>query len=137
MNRFLRVAAVITVLFTGLTVGSTPALAQAGVPTQDTPAKTAGVDGKWHFVLDTEGGDRPVECEFTVDSNGKVTGSFGTAAVAGTYLNKKLDLAFQFTSDEANETGQMAIKGTLDDTGKLTGNWQFSSYDGSFAATRP
>ena len=143
MKKLLALAAAITVSLTGLAAtnaqAQTPAAAaQAATqtPAQESPAKATGVDGKWHFVLDTEGGDRPVECEFTVDANGKVTGTFGKAAVAGTYFNKKLDLAFDFVSDEANETAQMVIKGVLDDTGKLTGNWQFSSYDGPFAATR-
>lgn len=142
MKKLLAVATVATILLAGLTVANAqaPAPAQppapAQHPAQDTPAKAASIEGKWHFVLDTEGGDRPVDCEFAVDSNGKVTGTFGKAAVAGTYFNKKLDLAFEFVSDEANETAQMSIKGTLDDTGKLSGSWQFSTYDGPFAATR-
>jgi hypothetical protein len=141
MKKFLVLATVITIFATGFAMGSTAADAQTPAPAtaavQDSPAKTTGVDGKWHFVLDTEGGDRPVEVELAIDSNGKVTGTFGKAAVAGTYFNRKLDLAFEFTSEEANETAQMMIKGILDDTGKLTGNWQFSDYDGPFAATRP
>jgi len=135
MKKFIAALAVITALTTGLTIAR--AQAPAPPPAQDTPAKASGVAGKWHFVLDTEGGDRELDAEFTVDSNGKVTGTFGKSAVAGTYLNGKLDLAFQFTSEEVGMTDQMALVGKLDDTAALTGNWQFSTYDGTFKATRP
>jgi len=45
-------------------------------------AQNSGIDGKWHFVLDTPGGDREMEADFAVDGDGKVTGKFGDTAVA-------------------------------------------------------
>jgi hypothetical protein len=126
VKRFLAVAAVMVGLVTGL------AMAQA----QDNAA-SSGINGKWHFVLDTSGGDREIEAQFTVDADGKVTGTFGKDNAVGTFKDGKMDLGFQMTSEEAGETAQMKILGKLDDQGKLTGNWQFSSYDGSFKATRP
>src|SRR5450432_4367425 len=71
------------------------------------------VTGKWHFVLDTPGGDRDVEAEFIVN-DGKVTGKWGPADVAGTYADGKLTLAFPFTSEEAGDTATMKITGKLD-----------------------
>jgi hypothetical protein len=94
-----------------------------------------GVTGRWHFVLDTPGGDREVDAEFVV-ADGKVTGKWGTTDIAGTYADGKLALAFPFTSEEAGDTATMKITGKLDaDT--LTGDWEFSSYAGTFKASRP
>ena len=100
-------------------------------------AQDAGVNGKWRFVLSTPGGDREVEAEFAVDVDSKVTGKFGATDVAGTYKDGQLDLDFQFTSDEAGVTAAMKMSGKLDETSALNGNWDFSSYNGTFKATRP
>jgi hypothetical protein len=127
VKRFLATAAIIVAFITGLTMAKA----------QDSGAQADGVNGKWHFVLDTTGGDREVDAEFSVDADGKVTGAFGNASVAGTYKDGKLDLDFPFTSDEVGETAQMKILGKLDDPAALTGNWKFSTYDGSFKAARP
>ncbi|HEY9126213.1 MAG TPA: hypothetical protein VIM62_03760 [Acidobacteriaceae bacterium] len=98
---------------------------------------TPGVNGKWHFVLDTPGGDRDVDADFTVDADGKVTGMWGKSNAVGTFHDGKVSLDFQFYSEETGETAAMKIMGTLDDKGVLTGNWQFSSYDGTFTASHP
>ncbi|MFC5863510.1 hypothetical protein ACFPT7_14485 [Acidicapsa dinghuensis] len=96
------------------------------------------INGKWHFVFDTEGGDREFEAEFTVDPDGNVTGTFGPSAVKGTFKDGHLSLLFETTSEEANETAPLHIDGKFDDkTTSLTGTWQFSSYDGAFKATHP
>jgi hypothetical protein len=100
-------------------------------------AQNSGISGKWHFVLDTPGGDRDVDAEFTVDAEGKVTGTFGKTAAAGTFKDGKMNMAFDMTAEETGETGQMKLLGTLENASTITGNWQFSSYDGSFTATRP
>ena len=112
---------------------------------QAAPDKTAGsqdkspgnsVNGKWHFVFNTPGGDREFDADFTVDAEGKVSGTFGKSAAAGTYKEGHLQMAFDTTSEEG-ETGQLQIDGKLDETATLTGSWAFSSYDGTFKATRP
>ena len=102
-----------------------------------TTAQDTGVSGKWHFVLDTPGGDREIDAEFVVAADGKVTGNFGKTSAVGTYQDGKLTLDFEMTAEESGETGRMKILGKLDDKAALTGNWQFSSYDGSFTALRP
>lgn len=96
-----------------------------------------GVNGKWHFVLETPGGDREVDADFTVDTDGNVTGKWGPSDVAGTYKDGKLALDFQFTSEEVGTTAAMKINGKLDDSAALGGDWAFSEYNGSFKATRP
>jgi len=98
---------------------------------------TNGVNGKWHFVLETPGGDREVDADFTVDPDGNVAGKWGNADVAGMWKDGKLALKFQFTSDEAGVTDAMNINGKLDETSALTGDWAFSEYNGTFKATRP
>jgi hypothetical protein len=118
-------------LIAGLMIGSTMAQAQAG------GAPAGGINGKWHFVLDTPGGDRESEADFTIDADGKVTGMWGKSSVAGTFRDGKLSLAFQMTADETGETAEMKLTGTLDDKSILTGKWQFSAYDGTFTASRP
>ncbi len=100
-------------------------------------AQDTGVNGKWHFVLETPGGDREVDADFTVDADGNVTGKWGSSNVAGTYKDGKLALDFQFTSEEVGTTAAMKIDGKLDDTAALAGDWAFSEYNGTYKATRP
>jgi hypothetical protein len=100
-------------------------------------AQNAGVNGKWHFVLETPGGEREVDANFSVDPDGNVTGKWGDADVAGTYKEGKLALEFQFTSEEAGTTAAMKINGKVDETAALAGDWEFSEYNGTFKATRP
>ena len=102
-----------------------------------TVAADAGINGKWHFIMDTPGGDREMDAEFAVDAEGKVTGSFGKTAVAGTYKDGKMDLSFEMTSEESGETAPLKLAGKLDDAGTLTGTWEFSSYSGTFKAAHP
>ena len=100
-------------------------------------AQDAGINGKWHFVLETPGGDREVDADLTVDADGNVTGKWGNADVAGTYKDGKLALEFQFTSEEVGATAAMKIDGKMDDTAALAGDWAFSEYNGTYKATRP
>lgn len=100
-------------------------------------AVSNGINGKWHFVLQTPGGDREVDADFTVDTDGNVTGKWGDADVSGTWKDGKLSLSFPFTSDEVGVTAPMKIDGKLDETAALTGDWAFSEYDGTFKASRP
>ncbi len=100
-------------------------------------AEDPGVAGKWTFVLDTPGGDRDIDAEFAVDSDGKVTGKWGKADAAGTWKDGKLDMSFQITAEETGETGPFKLVGKLDSSSALTGNWEFSSYSGTFKAVRP
>ena len=100
-------------------------------------AQDTGINGKWHFVLETPGGDREVDADFAVDTDGNVTGKWGSSDVAGTYKEGKLALDFQFTSEEVGTTAAMKIDGKLDDSAALAGDWAFSEYNGSFKATRP
>jgi hypothetical protein len=95
------------------------------------------IDGKWHFVLDTPGGDREMDAEFSADPDGKVTGKFGKTDVAGTFKDGHLALEFSMTSEESGETAAMKIDGKLDDAMALTGTWEFSSYSGAFKASPP
>lgn len=110
---------------------------------QDAPAKPdTRINGKWHFVFQTEGGDREFDAEFTVDADGKVTGSWnGKPEAAGTYKDGHLQMAFDTYSAEAGETAKLQLDGKLDsqsdDSATLTGGWAFSSYEGSFKATHP
>ncbi len=91
------------------------------------------IAGKWHFVLDTPGGDRPSDADFKLDGT-QVTGKYGEADAKGTFSDGKLNLEFPVDTAEAG-SGVLKIKGTLDgDT--ITGDWAFSDYSGSFKATR-
>jgi hypothetical protein len=126
VKRFWMAATVLVMVLMGSAVGKAQAAPAAG-----------GIDGKWQFTLDTPGGERHLDADFKVDADGKVTGTWGTSSVAGTYKDGKLTLAFQFTSDEAGETAEMDVDGTMDEKGVLSGKWKFSSYDGTFTASRP
>lgn len=116
----------------------TPAPAPA--PTQAPAAKPdpdAKANGKWHFIFDTQGGAREFDAEFAVDADGNVTGTWEKSPAAGTYKDGHLVMDFETHSEEAQETATLHIDGKFDDTGNLTGNWTFSSYDGSFTAAHP
>lgn len=114
---------------------STLALLAAVTPGRAQTAKPADINGAWHFVLDTPGGDRPSDADLHVDADGKVTGTYGKSDVAGTYTDGKLELAFNVDTDEAG-SGTLKISGTPEGDG-LTGNWSFTQYSGTFKATRP
>jgi hypothetical protein len=125
-----------------------PVAAQAQAPTptqaapaaQDKPSKPAvdsKINGKWHFIFDTQGGDREFNAEFTVDADGNVSGTWDKSPATGTYKDGHLLMAFDTYSEEANETATLHLDGKFDDTNTLTGNWTFSSYDGAFKATHP
>ena len=116
--------------------GQPAAPAQNSTPAPVTATPGAGIVGKWHFVLETEGGDREADADLTVSPDGKVTGKFGSSDVAGTYKDGKLDLDFPFTSDELGETADLKFSGKLDETSELTGTWEFITYSGTFKATR-
>ena len=124
-----------------LVVGRSALNAQTGQAAPNAPAASTaqpeGINGKWHFVMDTPGGDREMDADFAVDSEGKVTGKYGNTDVAGTYKDGKMDLDFTMTSDESGETSQLKLEGKVDDTKALTGTWEFSEYSGTFKATRP
>jgi hypothetical protein len=106
---------------------------------QDKPARQPDtrINGKWHFVFDTQGGDRDFEADFTVDADGKVTGTWDKKPATGTFKDGHLQMAFDTYSEEAGETAQLQLDGKIDDSATITGNWAFSSYDGTFTATRP
>jgi len=97
------------------------------------PAAASDISGKWHFVLDTPGGDREMDAVFQLDGD-KVTGKWGTADVSGTFNAGKLALSFPYTSDESGERDTLKITGELRD-GKLIGDWQFGGYNGTYVAT--
>src|SRR6185369_10978167 len=96
LKKFLVIAAAVVCLVMGRPVAN---------------AQDAGINGKWHFVLETPGGDREVDADFTVDADGNVTGKWGNSDVAGIYKEGKLALDFQFTSEEVGATAAMKIDG--------------------------
>lgn len=118
-----------------------PAPAPAQAPSPAVPATPASQDkrinGKWHFVFDTQGGDREFNAEFSVDADGNVTGTWEKEPATGTYKDGHLLMTFDTHSEEANETAPLHLDGKLDDSNTITGTWQFSSYDGTFKATHP
>lgn len=98
------------------------------------------VTGKWHFVLDTQGGDR--EFDSILDQkDDKVTGKWAVSAsnagdpVAGTFTDKQLTIAGNIHTEDAGD-GALNVKGKLADDGTLSGDWTFGDYSGTFKATR-
>jgi hypothetical protein len=132
--------AVLAIALTATTLASaqTPAPPPAPAPAQPAPATPANqIAGKWHFVFDTQGGDREFSAEFSVDADGKVTGTWEKEPATGTFKDGHLLMVFDTYSEEANETAPLHIDGKIDDSSTITGNWSFSSYDGTFKATHP
>ena len=92
-----------------------------------------GIAGKWHFVLQTQDGDRTYDATFTEDGD-RVGGKWDKYEVKGTFIGGKLNLEFPAASDEVGE-GVLKITGQLA-KGELTGTWSFQTYDGKFTAAR-
>jgi hypothetical protein len=92
------------------------------------------ITGKWAFVFDTEGGAREFAADFKLDGE-QVSGKFAGADVKGTFKEQKLELAFPFSSEEANMTDTLKITGKLEKEA-LTGEWSFSSYSGTYTAKK-
>jgi len=98
-------------------------------------AATEDIRGAWRFVMETPGGTRIQNVEFTLEGE-SVGGTWGRDKVKGTFREGQLRLEFPIYSDEAGATATMIVEGKLED-GKLTGKWQWSQYGGTFVASRP
>lgn len=131
-------------VFTLAVIAGAIMLSGAGIraaqsPPQPVPQAAAAandISGRWHFVYQTDGGDRDSDADFKLDGD-QVTGKWnGADAVKGTFKSGALDLAFPYNSEEAGMTATLKMKGKLQDN-KLTGNWEFADYSGTFVATRP
>ena len=92
------------------------------------------IDGKWLFVMQTEGGERRAEPEFKTDGD-KVTGKWDNAAVAGTFKESELALSFPMTSHEGQMSAKLNIKAKLA-AGELKGTWEFGGYSGTLAGKK-
>jgi hypothetical protein len=95
----------------------------------------AGIDGKWEIALETAGGPRTAVATFKVDGE-KVSGTWDTTDVQGTFKDGALNLSFPYYSAEGGITAPLTIKGQLEGDA-ITGTWVFGEYSGSFKATRP
>jgi len=135
-----RLLAVLATALTALVLTTPASLrAQAAPAAQDKPAadQDKRINGKWHFVFDTSGGDREANAEFTVDAEGNVTGTWEKAPATGTYKEGHLLMAFDVTAEDLNETATLHLDGQMDDSNTITGTSTFSSYDATFKATHP
>lgn len=94
----------------------------------------AEIDGKWNFVMQTDGGERRVQPEFQSDGE-KVTGKWDRSNVAGTFRDGELLLSFPMTSTEGQISANLNVKAKLSG-GELKGNWEFGGYSGSFVGTK-
>ena len=94
-------------------------------------AQSASVSGKWHFVFQTEDGERNFDATFQQDGD-KVTGKWGDADVQGTFVDGKLNLEFQFNSEVG--PGNLKLVGQLAE-GALSGNWEFQASGGTYTGT--
>jgi hypothetical protein len=93
----------------------------------------ADITGIWHFVLDTEGGDRTMDLTFKQNGD-KIMAATKDGDHEVKYADGKFDLEFPMTSDEVGP-GTLKLKGQLAE-GVLSGNWSFQDYSGTFKATR-
>jgi hypothetical protein len=94
---------------------------------------SADISGKWHFVLQTQDGDRTYDPTFTLNGD-KVGGKWDNSDVKGTFVDGKLKLEFEVNSTEVGP-GTLKLDGQFEKD-QLTGAWSFQTYDGKFTATR-
>lgn len=119
--------------FLSTVLAAAACLLLSGVRTAHAQSDSASIAGKWHFMLETEGGPREIDATFQLDGD-KITGKWSGQDVKGTFSGGKLSLEFPFNSDEAG-AGTMKIDGKLDGDA-LAGTWAFQTYDGTFKATK-
>ncbi len=99
-----------------------------------TPA-LAGIDGTWNFVFDTEAGERRASITLTAD-DGKLSGKVeGEVEVTGSIEGDKIHIEFPYYSEEAGVKAVVKIDGKVSGN-KITGQWEFDMYWGSFEATK-
>jgi len=67
------------------------------------------ISGKWHFVLQTEDGERIIAPTFQQDGE-KITGKWRDGDVKGTFSNGKLDVDVPVNSEEVGP-GILKLKG--------------------------
>jgi hypothetical protein len=95
---------------------------------------TTDVSGRWHFVLQTEGGPRDFDATFQQDGD-KITGKWADKDdIKGSFSGNKLSLEFPADSEEVGP-GTLKIDGEYAEDA-FTGSWSFQQYDGTFKATR-
>jgi hypothetical protein len=90
--------------------------------------------GVWHFVMDTQGGERQIDATFQLDGT-NVTGKWDKADVKGTFAGGKLNLAFPLYSEEGGFSATLKIIGTLEG-GELKGTWEFGEHTGTYRAKK-
>lgn len=91
------------------------------------------ITGTWHFVLDTEGGDRSFDLTFKQDGD-KITTTTKDGEHRVNFADGQFNLEFP-TSDEQVGEGTLKLKGQLAQ-GALSGDWSFQDYSGTFKATK-
>ncbi len=96
-------------------------------------ASKADITGTWHFVLDTEGGDRTMDLTFK-QSGDKIMATTKDGDHEVKYADGKFNLEFPLTSDEVGP-GTFKLKGQVAE-GALSGDWNFQDYSGTFKATK-
>ena len=93
------------------------------------------LDGNWNFTFNSDDGDHQAPATFKVDG-GQVTGRFADRAdVKGTYSAGKFELKFPLVYEEGGLEGDLKLTGKVDG-GKVTGNWEYAGYAGTFSATK-
>ena len=98
-------------------------------------ALASEIDGAWTFVFQTDGGERMLPMTFQVTGR-EVSGTTqGETPVKGTYADNELLLDFPFYSEETGISGNLQIRGKHKE-GKISGDWSFVEYSGTFTATK-
>jgi hypothetical protein len=97
-------------------------------------AQTAGIAGKWLFVLST--GEYSAEYTAEMQLAGEqVTGTLAGQKLDGAFRDGELALKFPFHPPEAEAPDVLAIDAQLDGDA-LSGSFTFSEYAGTFQGTR-
>jgi alpha-L-rhamnosidase len=94
-----------------------------------------GVAGSWKVVMITPAGNREAPAELQLDGE-RVTGTFGTSKVEGTFANGVLKVAFPLDPQQSGGmSGTIELEGTLDGDA-MKGTWKFGTFGGDFTASR-
>ena len=104
----------------------------AGLALAAAPAKV-DVTGKWNFAVETSAGAGSPKFEFKQDGD-KITGTYegqlGSAKLAGTVKDNKIEFKFSV------EMGEITYTGDILEDGTMKGKVKLGDFDGTFTGKR-
>jgi hypothetical protein len=94
------------------------------------------IGGTWDFIYQTGDGSRRATCTIELKGGELTIVQQGLGTMEGTYKEGKFVVRLpDYYSAELGLRADVKLEGSLSE-GKITGNWAFDTYSGTFSAQR-